>query len=123
MSCRAPASLDVRRSTAMPALRGLVSGPWPLSAYLKRSFVNHQQPRTAFASDSSHSSLAAGTRLYAPKLTFAPIQGVRCAAAVGGESAAARTSKCRGGRAWGSARHLTPTNPLNRPVAPWWEPR
>ena len=48
MSCRAPASLDVRRSTAMPALRGLVSGPWPLRAYLKRSFVNHQQPRTAF---------------------------------------------------------------------------
>jgi hypothetical protein len=66
MSCRAPASLDVRRSTAMPALRGLVSGPWPLRAYLKRSFVNHQQPRTAFASDSGHSSLAAGTRLYAP---------------------------------------------------------
>jgi hypothetical protein len=66
MSCRAPASLDVRRSTAMPALRGLVSGPWPLRAYLKRSFVNHQQPRTAFASDSGHSSLAAGKRLYAP---------------------------------------------------------
>jgi hypothetical protein len=76
MSCRAPASLDVRRSTAMPALRGLVSGPWPLRAYLKRSFVNHQQPRTAFASDSGHSSLAAGTRLYAPYLPFAIPVGI-----------------------------------------------
>ena len=38
------------------------------------------------------------TAILAPKLTFAPTQGVRCAAAVGGESAAARTSSAAGPR-------------------------
>jgi hypothetical protein len=42
-----------------------------LRACLKAPFVNHRQPRTAFESDTGHSTLSAGTRFHAPYLPLA----------------------------------------------------
>jgi hypothetical protein len=68
-------SPDARRPVMRgdPLLRLLRTACEPALAALtlpQKVLVNHQQPRTALASDSGHSSVAAGTRLHAPIQTF-----------------------------------------------------